>query len=69
MLGQVALAQHSAKHIDHGFPQEIAAFHDDHDEHHHDDEENKEHECSECLLTQSLQTAFYNVPVLSLIHI
>jgi len=64
MLGQVTLAQHSATHIEHGFPQEIMASHDDHDDHHHDHgEDNEPHECPECLLTKSLQTAFYNAPI------
>ena len=66
MFGQVALVQHSATHIEHGFSQEIVASYDDH-HHHHDedqhDEDNEPHECSECFLINSLQTAFYNDPV------
>ena len=60
MLGQVTLAQHSASHIDHGFSH-VVSSHADHDEHHNDKDE-KKHECPECLLTKSLQTAFYNTP-------
>ncbi len=67
ILGQATLAQHSASHIDHGFSQDIVAFYDIHDEHQHNDhqhdEDNKKHECPECLLTKSLQTAFYSAPV------
>ncbi len=62
MLAQVTLAQHSASHIDHGFSQEITASQSAHDEHQHD-KDNKKHECPECLLTKSLQAAFYNTPV------
>ena len=61
MLGQVTLAQHSASHIDHGFPQESLTSYDENHEH-QDDKDNKKHECPECLLTKSLQTAFYNTP-------
>ena len=60
MLGQIALADHSASHIDHEFSEKIVAFHD-HDGHHHD-EKNNQHECSECLLSQLLQTASLNSP-------
>lgn len=62
MFGQVTLAQHSASHIEHGFFQEITVSQSTHDEHQHD-KNNKKHECPECLLTKSLQTAFYNAPV------
>ncbi len=62
MLGQVTLAQHSASHIDHGFSQEITVSQSTNDEHQHD-KDNKKHECPECLLTKSLQAAFYNTPV------
>ncbi len=69
MLGQVALAQHSASHIEHGFSQETVASNDIHNNHNHNhdkhnhDKDNKKHECPECLLTKSLQTAFYNAPI------
>lgn len=64
ILGQAALVEHNVAHMDHGFSQETATFHGHHDEHQHDNDENNEkHECPECLLTQSLQTAFYNAPV------
>lgn len=66
MLGQVALAQHSASHIEHGFSQEIVASHDAGDTHHHD-KKNKKHDCPECLLTKSLQTAFYNAATISVV--
>ena len=61
MIGQVTLAQHSASHIDHRFSQEIAVSHDGHDKH-QSDKSKKKHECPECLLTKSLQAAFYNAP-------
>jgi hypothetical protein len=61
MLGQVTLAQHNASHIDHGFSQAVTS-HGGQDEH-QNDKDNKKHECPECLLTKSLQTAFYNVSV------
>ena len=62
MLGQVTLAQHSASHIDHGFSQEVTTSHNDHSDHKQDPHK-KKHECPECLLTKSLQAAFYNTPV------
>ena len=68
LLGQVALAGHNATHIEHGFSQEIIVSYDavhDHGQNHdhgHENEEAKEHQCSECLLTKALQTAFYNAP-------
>lgn len=62
VMGQIALSQHSAAHIDHGFAVEhTAALHMDD---HHSDHENNKHECPECSLTKSLQTAFYNAPAL-----
>lgn len=67
MLGQLSLAEHNATHIDHGFSQEIVSSHDGHDNHDHD-EQNNEHSCPECVLTKSLQTAFYNAPTLDFIH-
>lgn len=60
LFGQIALAEHSASHIDQGFSQEIVITHSHHDEHQHGGNHNK-HECPECVLTQSLQAAFYNV--------
>ena len=68
MLGQVALAQHSASHIEHGFSQEILASHSGHDEH-QNDQDNKKHDCPECLLTKSLQTAFYNAPAIFVVNL
>lgn len=62
MVGQVALAHHSASHIDHGFSQELTASYNDHSNH-KQDHHKKKHECPECLLTKSLQSAFYNAPV------
>lgn len=60
LLGQVALAQHSANHTDHGVSFELSSSHsDDHDH----QEKSKKHQCPECVLTKSLQTAFYNAPV------
>lgn len=67
LLGQFGLAQHSATHIDHGFSQEIATLHDGHKDDDHDHQTQK-HSCPECVLTKSLQTAFYNAPVLAFIH-
>lgn len=63
-VGQVTLAHHSASHINHGFSQEITISQSAHDEHQHDKDgkDKKKHECPECLLTKSLQTAFYNTP-------
>lgn len=65
MLGQTILAQHSASHIEHDFSQKVLALHDhNHDEHHHKhDTPHQKHECPECLLTKSLQTAFYHAPI------
>lgn len=63
MVGQVLLAQHSATHIDHGFSQEVVVASDEVNDSHHHDEDSKKHECPECLLTKSLQTAFYHGPV------
>lgn len=58
IFGQLILAQHNAVHIEHGFSQEIASFHDGH-KHDHDEEE-KEHQCPECLLTETLNIGFYH---------
>ncbi len=69
MIGQIALAHHSAVHIDHGFSQaqEMVISHDDHhhnsDNDHNHNQDHKKHECPECLLTKSYQTAFYNAPL------
>ena len=71
MFGQVALAQHNAAHIEHGFSQKISTTSHDGHEHHHDEdhEDSQKHNCSECVLTHSLQTAFYHAPALLFIHI
>lgn len=61
MLGQIALAEHSVSHIDHGLFQGEALSHEGHSDHKHDNGD-KKHECPECLLTKSLQTAFYSAP-------
>jgi len=61
MFGQVALAQHGAKHIEHDVSFELVSsvgHHYNQKHHEHDKEEN--HECPECVLVQSLQAAFYN---------
>lgn len=63
MFGQVSLAHHSATHIDHGASQNLIVFNDaDHGHEHEHDEEHKKktHACPQCVLTKSLQTAFYN---------
>ena len=57
MFGQVALAHHSATHIDHRISYESASTYNDE---HNDQEESTKHQCPECVLTKSLQTAFYN---------
>ncbi len=57
LLGQVALADHSATHVDHDFQQEASSI--SHGDHNHD-EDHKAHECPKCVLTQSLQAAFYD---------
>ncbi len=66
MAAQVSLAQHSAVHIDHGFSQDVVAFHHCDDEYGHDhdhhDENNVKHDCPECLLAKTLQAAFYYMP-------
>ena len=67
MLGQLALAEHSAIHIDHDFSQEITVSYEQHDNHYHGDcghqEKNEQHQCLECVLATSLQAAFYNSPI------
>lgn len=61
MLGQAALIQHSATHIDHGISFELVSSHSDTSNHNHSDqEESDKHQCPECVLTKSLQAAFYN---------
>jgi ABC-type Zn2+ transport system substrate-binding protein/surface adhesin len=65
MLGQLALAEHNASHMDHHLSSDVVAVHyEDHGhEHDHDHQkETKEHQCPECLLTKSLQTAFFHSP-------
>lgn len=70
MIGQFSLAQHSAVHIDHGFSTKIIASHDGHEDHQNDPKKGHlKHQCPECLLTKSLQTAFYNAPVTFVIGI
>ncbi len=63
MLGQIALAEHNAAHIDHHISVEIAAAdcadHQEEDEH---PDNAKSHQCPECVLTKSLQVALYNAP-------
>ena len=67
LLGQLALAEHNATHIDHGYSQEIVTLHDGHNDDGHD-QQKKKHSCPECVLIKSLQTAFYNAPALDFIH-
>ena len=72
LLGQIAFAEHSAVHIDHGFSIKIASSHNghEHDHHHHDhkkEQKDQKHDCSVCVLTDTFQTAFYHTPVLNLI--
>ena len=65
MFGQVALAAHSATHIDHGISHEVIALQDQDGNHENNHEhQKKKHDCPECVLTKSLQTAFYNTPAL-----
>lgn len=58
-FAQIAIAQHNAVHIDHGF--EIAQTqHDAAIDHEHGNEKTaRSHKCPECLLVKSLQTAFH----------
>jgi hypothetical protein len=61
LLGQIALAEHSAEHIDHGFSLEIASAHDDHGHDNHE-EDSQKHHCPECVLTHSLLVDLDNLP-------
>lgn len=67
MIGQIVIAQHHSVHISHNLVQESYDYsHNQHGhshDHHEHEEEKSEHNCSECLLNQSLQTAFHNPPV------
>lgn len=60
MLGNLTFSQHLASHVDHDFSQEVVASHDEHQKHH----DSNQHECPECFLAKSLQTAFYNASAL-----
>lgn len=56
---QIAIAQHNAVHLDHGFQivqteQQASA-----DQERGNEDTPPSHECPECLLTKSLQTAFH----------
>jgi hypothetical protein len=61
IIAQIFIAQHSATHINHGLSFDQHASHAA-DNDHPDHQNNKKHECPECLLTKSLQTAFYSIP-------
>lgn len=61
MLGQVAVAQHSAAHVDHGFIVQISSAHDDCNKSSHEDKESQ-HNCPECALQKTLQVALYHTP-------
>lgn len=61
MIAQIAVAQHSAAHFDHGFESpylELSTA--DHQDQNDDDDQEHEtaHECPECLVTKSLSAAF-----------
>ncbi len=65
-VAQIAVAQHNAVHPDHGFEllssQQVVDVHSDH-QHDHDHEQDKNgvsHQCPECLLVKTLQTAFFS---------
>lgn len=65
VIAQVAVSQHSASHIDHGFDSgklSVSISGDNHQK--QDSPKNQKHKCPECLLTKSLQTAFYNTPAI-----
>jgi len=62
VIAQVAITQHNATHIEHGFEAYDSVSHSSDTD--HQDQENQKHKCPEFLLTKSLQTAFYNSPVI-----
>lgn len=70
-FAQIAIAQHSAVHSDHGFDvsqfeNQIHVDHDDHD----DTESRSSHECPECVLVKALQgTLFANDVVVSAVFV
>lgn len=58
-FAQIAIAQHNAVHLGHGF-QSIQVGQQANIDHERDNEDTPpSHECPECLLVKSLQTAFH----------
>ncbi|HPF78680.1 MAG TPA: hypothetical protein PLF01_05225 [Alphaproteobacteria bacterium] len=68
VIAQVAISQHNASHIDHGFSSGKLSVTISGDTHQKQDsqksQKSQKHKCPECLLTKSLQTAFYNAPAI-----
>jgi len=64
-FAQIAIAQHNAVHLDHGFQSQIEQ-HADAGHEHEDKNTPFLHECPECLLTKTLQTAFHAGDTLAL---
>lgn len=64
-FAQLAIAQHNAVHLDHGFHGIEIDKHAGADHGHNDENMPLSHECPECLLVKSLQTAFYAGQVIS----
>jgi hypothetical protein len=63
LVAQVAIAQHSTIHVNHdvSLHQEASDQSANKADTHSDNEEqSKQHQCPECFLTKTLQSAFYN---------
>ena len=55
-IAQFATAYHTAAHIDH----EISVITLNHDHQDHDDHKKSKHQCPECVLSKTLQVAFFH---------
>ena len=60
LVAQVSIAQHSAVHVNHDVSLHLEAAHLSADKDSDSDQQNKQHQCPECFLTKTLQSAFYN---------
>jgi hypothetical protein len=58
-IAQFVTAYHTAEHIDHGIS--VISYNDQHD-HEHENQGKSKHQCPECVLSKTLQIAFYHAP-------
>lgn len=68
-FAQIAIAQHSSVHLDHGFQSIQAETHASANQEPNNEDVPESHECPECLLVKSLQTAFYSDSAITVVSI